>query len=190
MKSAGARTAAGLLGLTALAVLACNGSATPFRRSPLENRSDDAWQPPADTASSSENTLLHDNPLKFVLAPERDARTASPATRLDVVLSVLHVQIPRSERAHTRPLWSHLREDALDSATALRLRQNGFRVGIGDGQWWEAVQAVLDALVGVRVISPDRPGSRELEYEIQGDRCRFSVPVLEVYDVVVVTLAG
>lgn len=154
MKSAGARTAAGLLALTAVAALACNGSATPFWRSPLKPPPDDPFQPVANTASPSETALLYDNPLKFVLAPERDASASSPATRLDVVLGVLHVQIPRSERARTQPLWNHLREDILDGATALRLRQNGFRVGIGDGQWWEAVQAVLDALVGVRVISP------------------------------------
>jgi len=45
-------------------------------------------------------------------------------------------------------------------------------------------------VAGVRVVSPDRPGSRELKYEVQGGRCRFSVPLLEVYDVVVITLKG
>ena len=43
---------------------------------------------------------------------------------------------------------------------------------------------------GVRVISPDREGSRELKYQIEGGRCRFTVPVLEVYDVVVIDLEG
>ena len=41
---------------------------------------------------------------------------------------------------------------------------------------------------GVRVLSPDREGRQELEYTIEGDRCRFNVPLLEVYDVLVVEL--
>lgn len=42
----------------------------------------------------------------------------------------------------------------------------------------------------VRVISPDREGSQELEFSRVGERCRFTVPLLEVYDVIVVTQSG
>ncbi|MFC1614543.1 beta-galactosidase trimerization domain-containing protein [Gemmatimonadota bacterium] len=40
----------------------------------------------------------------------------------------------------------------------------------------------------VSLISPDRNGSSKLEYKTQGDRCRFIVPLLEVYDVVIIRL--
>ena len=40
---------------------------------------------------------------------------------------------------------------------------------------------------GVRVISPDRQGSSELEFTQAGERCRFTVPILKVYDVIVIT---
>jgi len=39
----------------------------------------------------------------------------------------------------------------------------------------------------VKVLSPDRQGFSELEFTQAGDRCRFTVPLLKVYDVIVVT---
>jgi len=42
----------------------------------------------------------------------------------------------------------------------------------------------------VRVISPDREGEQELEFSVENGICSFTVPVLEVYDVVVVRVAG
>ncbi len=38
----------------------------------------------------------------------------------------------------------------------------------------------------VRVVSPDRQGARDLQFQVQGGRCTFRVPELETYDVVVV----
>lgn len=75
--------------------------------------------------------------------------------RLDVVLTILHVQIPRSARRQAEPLWNHLREDVIASDTALRLRQNGLRVGVGHAQWWDAMKATLDATSDVRSQSLD-----------------------------------
>ena len=71
-----------------------------------------------------------------------------------MVLTVLHVQVPRAAREQAQSLWNHLREDALDSATMLRLRRNGLRVGVGHGRWWDAIKTTLDALDGVRSTSP------------------------------------
>ncbi|MBN2289422.1 MAG: hypothetical protein JXQ83_08830, partial [Candidatus Glassbacteria bacterium] len=42
----------------------------------------------------------------------------------------------------------------------------------------------------VRVVSPDRPGEQELDFQFEGGRCSFRVPLLEVYDVVMVDLAS
>jgi len=41
----------------------------------------------------------------------------------------------------------------------------------------------------VQVISPDREESQHLRYSLEKDRCHFIVPVLEVYDVIIVSLA-
>ncbi len=89
-----------------------------------------------------------DNPLKLVAA-SADNVGAPRITRLDVVLTALRVRVPRSQRARAEMLWNHLREDALDNATTLRLQHNGLRVGVGDEQWWEAVRAALAAIPGV-----------------------------------------
>ena len=43
---------------------------------------------------------------------------------------------------------------------------------------------------GVRIVSPDRPGVQELKFTMDGDRCRLTVPVLQVYDVIAVTLSN
>jgi hypothetical protein len=84
------------------------------------------------------------------VAAERRDGPRERWTRLDVVLTVLHVQAPRDQRPQMEPLWNHLREDALDSAATLRMRRNGVRVGLGREEWWDAVKAALDAVEGVR----------------------------------------
>lgn len=87
-------------------------------------------------------------------APPGDPTTpaVSPAAlQRDVRLSVLHVQTPRDQRRRSAKIWAHLQETALDHDTALCLRRNGLRVGIGRAEWWTAVCAELDAIEGRRV---------------------------------------
>jgi hypothetical protein len=74
------------------------------------------------------------------------------------VLKVLHVQVPHRDRNVADVVWDYLREDALDGGTRLRLRQNGVRVGVGNAEWWGAVQQALDGIEGTRslVTSPVR----------------------------------
>jgi hypothetical protein len=45
-------------------------------------------------------------------------------------LTALRVRVPRAQRARAEMLWNHLREDALDNGTTLRLQRNGLRVGV------------------------------------------------------------
>jgi hypothetical protein len=80
------------------------------------------------------------------------AATAEPApeTRIDILLRVLHVQVPRSQRARANRIWSQLREDALDSQTVQRLSGNGLRVGVGRTERWDALEAALAEIEGVR----------------------------------------
>jgi hypothetical protein len=87
---------------------------------------------------------------RLVHDPESESRPDAPRIALNVVFTVLHVQVPTERRAQVEPLWNHLREEVFNNSTAVRLRKNGLRVGIGNAEWWEAVKATLDATEGVR----------------------------------------
>ncbi len=111
-----------------------------------------------------------ENPPTFVRDPGPQHAAQARAISLDVALTVLHVQVPADRREQIEPLWNHLREDVLGSATALRLRKNGLRVGVGNAEWWDAVKATLDAVEGVRSrtldpvrLPPDFPLALELD---------------------------
>lgn len=138
------RVGAWLLVASAIGACGCQLPATALpggAHSPAAH----AARPPLESA-----LLEADNPLILEPSPAAQAVRASPATRLNLVLTVLHVQVPRDASDDAATLWNHLREDVFDSGTALRLRQNGLRVGVGRAQWWEPVRAALDAIPGVR----------------------------------------
>ncbi len=105
----------------------------------------------------------------------------APPRQVQIVLTVLHVQVPQEHRAQAEPLWNYVHEDVVDYATRQRLRDNGVRVGVGHAQWWEAVKAVLDGIADVRsnALAPvrlpeDYPLALELDSEPQ-DRTIFFV---------------
>lgn len=75
----------------------------------------------------------------------------APETRIDVLLRVLYVQVPRSQRDQTAGVWDHLREDALDSETRRRLHRNGVRVGLGRTERWDTIKDRLNEIAGYRV---------------------------------------
>ena len=95
------------------------------------------------------------DPVELLVSSPTDARSTLEQKRYDVVLTVLHVQIPRSAHDQVAPLWNHLREDVLDAATQRRLHENGLRVGVGHAHWWDAVKAALDAVDGLRTVVTD-----------------------------------
>jgi len=78
------------------------------------------------------------------------ADTAPPA-QIDVLLRVLHVQVPTAQRAKAQAVWEQLREDLCDNETMQRLHRNGVRVGLGRTEHWEAIRAALDGIEGNRV---------------------------------------
>lgn len=95
-----------------------------------------------------------ENPFRVPrdLAPERSGTNGvDPLAPRIAELSVLHVSVPEAGERSLERVWSHVREDVLDSETQLRLRRNGFRVGAGHAQDWEAVKAVIDATDNCRV---------------------------------------
>ena len=77
--------------------------------------------------------------------------TTGRQARIDTVLRILQVQLPRSARDQTQALWAQLREDAVDSDTQRRLYENGVRVGVGRTERWEDTRATLESIAGRRV---------------------------------------
>lgn len=131
------------------------------------------WNPAGPVAprlSDRDSRPSADGVPMLVRAAESERGAPARPVALDVVLTVLHVQVPTDRRAQVEPLWNHLREDVFDSGTAVRLHRNGLRVGVGNVQWWEAVKATLDAAEGVRSqtldpvrVPPDYPLALELD---------------------------
>jgi|GEM_PF-2429072 len=80
--------------------------------------------------------------------------TAEPPAppRVDLDIVVLHVQVPQREVKTADQLWNHVREDVLDAETSLRLRKNGFRIGVGNERWWAPVRAALEAADDHRMV--------------------------------------
>ncbi len=83
----------------------------------------------------------------------RDATPRGNSKRGVLQISVISVQIPtRSIRSVTK-VWDHLREDVIPGDTALRLRDNGLRVGISSLQWWNEVKSIFEAVDGHRALN-------------------------------------
>lgn len=96
--------------------------------------------PDADTAfTSPENTRRSD--------PRAGPR------RGNLQVSVLSIQVPTRALASVASVWDHLREDVIPGDTALRLRDNGLRVGISALRWWDTVKGIFEAVDGHRVLN-------------------------------------
>ena len=89
------------------------------------------------------------------LAPARaSANSNQPPTtnqpRAEILMQIMLVQLPQSERPAAENIWNHLKEDMLDADTMTRIRRNGMRVGVGRLEFWEPIQAALSAIDGTR----------------------------------------
>lgn len=148
--------------------VACNGTALrwPWTSRPAPG----STARPTPAGSPATPTRPDDHPLTLVGKPAPASTAAARTIRFDVALTTLLVQIPRRDRTQTEAVWNHLREDVFDGRTALRLRQNGLRVGVGRAEWWEAVQTVLNSVPAVRSnevtpvrVPPNYPLALELD---------------------------
>ena len=86
-----------------------------------------------------------------VVREDHAAKQAKMPPRVMYELAVLHVLVPRDEADAMRKVWNFVREDVLDVQTAVRLHDNGIRVGVGHEQWWPAIKAAMDSIEGHRV---------------------------------------
>ncbi|MBN2447631.1 MAG: hypothetical protein JXO22_12935 [Phycisphaerae bacterium] len=80
--------------------------------------------------------------------------TAENARQRPVSFSIFIVQIPQARRDLAAKVWNYVREDGLDDATTLRLRQNGLRVGVSHEQWWTPIKTAIEAIEGHQSSKP------------------------------------
>jgi hypothetical protein len=127
-----------------------------------------------ETPAPPDQQTIEDSEAVFASALPSGAGGAAPApaTSLDVRLRVIKVQVPRAERGAAEAMWKHVREDAVDGETALRLLRNGIRVGVGRTDWWSPMKKAIDGIPDCRVdemedvrIPPSFPLALELDDE-------------------------
>ena len=80
-----------------------------------------------------------------VPAPVSGNQPPVPWTQLSVSFQLLRVELPFGAVSDSQKLWNHVDEEALGSDQAMLLRQNGFRIGLGQAPDWPAVEAILVA---------------------------------------------
>lgn len=143
------RLAIGLIAATSLLV-ACNQPAFSWLRPAPEPANEQNSQ----TENSTEPTLeTADTGFTLTPKPQPTNETAAkPVATRNLKVAVVHIQVPTRRAKDADKIWTHLREDLIDAETLVRLERNGFRVGAGNIQWWDAIRQTLDGIEGVRVI--------------------------------------
>jgi hypothetical protein len=136
---AGRRLMVALVGLVAL-VPACQPSAAPGPGLPA-------------SGPTAGDDLVIGGEAVFPRPAARDQSDIVPVPST-TVFHVTLVRVPRDKRALFDKAWNYLRTDVLDSATTLRLQQNGLRVGVGHEQWWEPIRAIIESIDGQLTAQP------------------------------------
>ena len=108
-------------------------------------------------AASVDPGYIPAKPLQYTYVNDSNSRLPPElrpkATNLQ--LAVMHVEIPVSALPQMEKIWNHLRESAVDDTSLLRLRRNGFRIGIGNTEWWDPIQATIDSISSAVVHQPE-----------------------------------
>lgn len=104
-----------------------------------------------------ESALKPAQPIQYTYANDHTARLPVELRPqpINIQLAVMNVEVPQAASGYMEKLWNHLRESAADDDVLLRLRRNGFRLGIGSADQWSPVQALLDAAPGAVVHQPE-----------------------------------
>jgi hypothetical protein len=101
-----------------------------------------------------------DDAIAVNLRPQQqktDELSEAERVRLrQVPFNLMLVRVPQQERAQVAPIWNYVRDDTIPSDRRLQLKQNGIRVGVGSMQWWEPVEAAIDAIDGAFSNEPQR----------------------------------
>lgn len=105
-------------------------------------------------APASDGGFDSQNATEIKLAPAKAPRGAAlpndDSDRAEIVLRIMLVQIPQTQRSAAEKIWNHLKEDVLDADSMTRIRRNGMRIGVGRLEFWEPIQAALAAIEGTR----------------------------------------
>lgn len=154
-----ARAAASGVALGLIAWLACGCADWP----PLQ---------PSVSGTGGEPPVIADADTAFSLTAESPGGSAGPPEVRAIRLSILQVQVPSDRRGQAERVWDHVRETVLDGETLRTLRRNGFRVGVGRAERWDAIRGTLDNITGRRVrevepvrLPPGMPLGIELDRE-------------------------
>lgn len=117
---------------------------------------------PAAQTTAPNSTPANDRPASkipdadtsFTLepAPKEGVEPPIRAVRAQITLAVFNIQVPESQFKIASAIWNHIREDVVDSETQARLADNGFRIGIGNVQFWDPVKTILDGVPNRRVV--------------------------------------
>lgn len=110
-----------------------------------------------------------------------------PSNWIDLVWAVRQAAGGRFSVEVQAPDWvatEQVEKENLIMIHLVNYRKDNTLYNIPIDMQFDAGKSVND----VQVISPDRDGSQHLEYSLEKYRCHFIVPILEVYDVIIVRL--
>lgn len=105
-------------------------------------------EPAADSAAPFPTPTPADNASVTLTRDNRRSEMRTAPRRLQHQVAVLHVCVPSARRDEIAAVWDLFREDVIDAETRFRLAENGLRVGIGHGRFWQSVKELLDGIEG------------------------------------------
>jgi hypothetical protein len=104
------------------------------------------WSNRQTEQTDASTPLAYDSPFTDPEATPTDRPVNAATFPAYVELRVIHLHYPHTQRERAERIWEPIREDVVDTETALRLRKNGFRVGIGHERDWDAIRSTLDLI--------------------------------------------
>ncbi len=121
-------------------------------RTPTDQNSPDE---PGTTDQKTDSDPAPSSGASAVELIEKPRPTSSSQLTLDIVFNILLVQTPRSERSATQALWDYYDEERIDPELLGRMRDNGFRIGLGRVEDWAAIRGILETIEDRRVNHPE-----------------------------------
>ncbi len=75
----------------------------------------------------------------------RDIVTLGVVDVIDLSFNILRIELPVGTVRHSRKIWNHVDELAIDEQLLIRLARNGVRIGSASPESWPAIRAILNA---------------------------------------------
>jgi len=134
--------ARGITWLMALGAVSLTGCQQAAKDVSLADRS----APNVGAADASLRALIGSSPNEAGVRRQR-----SDATVVELTFDVMRVTLPIGTMRHSRKIWNHVDELAVDATRISLLARNGLRVGAASPDAWPAIRTVLVACdAGIR----------------------------------------